>query len=117
MIGWESLRIWLALLQIAQIVVTAGVGVVAWRLSRDRARRAEIEAMETDIDAVRVRMQDIEANLRHMPTQSDLRLLSDRLEQMHGDLRELSGSFRGLSRAVDLMNSHLLDQQRGRGET
>lgn len=108
---WETLRVWLALLQIMQILVTAAVGIAAWRISRGRARRAEIVSLQDEIGGVRTRVHDVEADLRHLPKHADLQSMGERLEQVHRDLRELSGAFGGLRRAVDLMNQYLLDHR------
>lgn len=34
-----------------------------------------------------------------------------RLDALHGDIRELTGSVKGLSRAVDLMNEYLINKK------
>lgn len=41
------------------------------------------------------------------------RALNKRLDELHGDIRELTGSVKGLNRAVDLMNEYLINKPKG----
>jgi uncharacterized coiled-coil DUF342 family protein len=52
----------------------------------------------------------IGAEIRNLPQHRHIMDLSARIEQLHGDVHEVSGSLRGLSRAVDLMNEFLINQ-------
>ena len=47
-------------------------------------------------------LREVEAEIRHLPTSRDLAAVAGKLENIEGSLK-------GLTRAVDLMNEHLLN--------
>jgi len=94
-------RFWL---DFAQGAFSFLIGVYAWISRRHQATVDQIGSLES-------RMDRVEIEIKHAPTKEDFRLLADRVGQVHGDLRELSGSMSGLKRAVDIMNEHLLNRE------
>lgn len=93
---------------ILQTLFMAGVTVWLYWRQRHAARKQEVDEK---ISAMQQRVTAVEQDMRHAPTDKDLRDLSRHVEEVHGDLKELSGTIKGLARAVDLINTHLLDQK------
>jgi Tfp pilus assembly protein PilN len=56
------------------------------------------------------KIERIGSEIRNLPGHRHIEDLSRRIEQLHGDVHEVSGSLKGLSRAVDLMNEFLINQ-------
>lgn len=91
------------LLDIVWKVGLVVVGVYTWWSNRDKATKAAIDRVEK-------RVIRVEEDMRHQPTRAELQQLGVRIGDLHADLQELVGSFRGVQRAVDLMHQHLLDR-------
>lgn len=107
----DVLRNGLAILQIVQILVTAAVTLYAWRISRDRAQRAELDAMDTEIGAVRDRVQSIEADLRHIPSHDDLAGIHEKINGVARGLEGMRGELVQMNRTLGLINEHLLNSR------
>lgn len=99
-VNWTALQFGLSLVQLVGLVM---VGVYTWWVNRGKAAKAAIESLER-------RVSRLEDDLRHQPSRGEVQGLSDRISELHSDLQELLGSFRGVQRAVDLMHQHLLDR-------
>lgn len=106
-IDWNAMRFFLDALVLAGMVA---IGVYTWWVSRRQATASAIKEVDRRVDGVDERLTQVESDMQHMPTQTDVAELSGRIGELHGDLREIKGSLRGLSRAVDLMNEHLIRQ-------
>ncbi|MCS4503880.1 DUF2730 domain-containing protein [Arhodomonas aquaeolei] len=104
---WNAARFALDALVLIGVVV---VGVHTWWVSRRHATADAIRQVDDRVDDVEQRLTQAETDLRNMPSQTDVSELSQRIGGLHGDLREIKGSLQGLSRAVDLMNEHLIRQ-------
>ena len=104
---------WTALRFLLDLVLVAGMCAVAyytWWASRMNANKTAIKRVDERVHEVEGRVAEVERELNHMPTHADISELSSRIGDVHGDLREIKGSLKGLSRAVDLMNEHLIRQ-------
>ena len=56
------------------------------------------------------KIERIGSEIRNLPQHRHIMDLSTRIEQLHGDVHEVSGSLKGISRAVDLMNEFLINR-------
>jgi len=110
-VNYEALRFWFG---IVQFILTAGVWVYVWLSNRQRATTKRVQDLEK-LTLERLQEHDgwlnrLDTKLKYIPTRDDHSKLSDRIEDLHGDLHEISGVLSGLRRAVDLMNEHLLNR-------
>lgn len=104
-LNWTALRFALDLLMLVGVVM---VGVYSWWVARNQATKSAIDLVGERVGSVEDRMTRVERDIRSLPTPSDLYELNQRIATVHGDLREIKGALQGLSRAVDLMNEHLI---------
>lgn len=79
------------------------------------------ESVDDNIDEIKVRVSEqattiarLEEAVKRAPTHTDIKELSKRIEELHGDLKEVVGGLSGIRRAVDLMNEYLLNNNGGR---
>lgn len=116
MIGWEIV------LDLAQWITTLGIAFFVWISSKQRATRSEITSVKDlagkRLDQHESRLTTMEEHIRHMPKSDDFKQLSDRLHQLHADLREVTTevkNFRELTSMVrhqiELMDEYLRGQK------
>lgn len=77
--------------------------IYTWWSNREKATRSAIDRVEQ-------RVVRLEEDVRHQPSREELHELRGQLSDLHADLQELVGSFKGVQRAVDLMHQHLLQR-------
>lgn len=100
------------------LVVTLGVAGVRMILGRhqtDMANRLNslqegMEHRDQTMQDLQFRVAKVENGLYHTPSHQDIRGISERIEQVHGDLKGVSKGLDGLNRAVEIMNTHLLGE-------
>lgn len=101
---YEAWKFWFT---VGQTLATGVLTLWLWAVNRRTVRRAELDAKMAALDH---RVTIVEQDVRHGPSHADIKELSHRIEELHGDLKELGGGVTGIRRAVDLMNQHLLDR-------
>lgn len=110
---YGALRFWF---DVVQVVGTIAIGVYVWLANRQRVTTQSIRQLEHDVDERLddhgTRLSRLEEEVRHLPTHNDIGGVFKRIDQIHGDLKELTGAMSGLRRAVDLINDHLLNRRR-----
>lgn len=105
----EYLSMLLMVLQVVSILCSGLAVLVAWWLSRSRARREELVEVNDALIAIERRVANMESEISHLPDHSDdVSRISTSIAEFSSRLGELNGVVSGLRRAVDLMNQHLL---------
>ncbi len=102
------------LLDAFQFLAISAVGIYAHVMSRGRATEKKVEdsaeALRKSLTDHETRISGLQADVKQMPSQIDIRELHSRLGQLHGDIQQVNGRLEGIGRAVDLVNQHLLSQ-------
>ncbi len=98
-IDYTAWRFWMDVLQ---MVATVLIGVYVWWTSRERVTTKRFQNQEDRITV-------LEVTAKNAPVCKHHDQLSGRIEDIRGDLRELTGSVNGVRRAVDLMNEFLIN--------
>jgi len=104
MIDWWRLGV-----SIAAFLLAAAANVYAWWATKSKARRDEVD---DELDALRERVQVVERDLHHSPSQHQIQELHNRIGDVHGELKQMSGKLDGINRLADLMNEHLMNEGR-----
>jgi len=92
---------------VAAFVLAAAANMFAWWATRSKARRDDVD---TQIKALNDRIQAIERDVHHSPSQGQIQELHSRIGEVHGDLQRMAGKLDGINRLADLMNEHLLKE-------
>jgi predicted nucleic acid-binding Zn-ribbon protein len=94
-----------ALLTVATIIGGLVIAWVRWQLSGDFAGKA-------DISGLRTRMDEIEQQLRGVPTHEDVRRLSERIGAVERGVEVLGADLRGVREGISRLERdlHLLVQ-------
>lgn len=109
----DYLQTALMIMQVLSIVSSALVALMTWWVSRSRARREELDEVNRAMAAVERRVSALEVEIQHLPDHSgDMDRISANIAEFSRSLGELNGVVSGLRRAVDLMNQHLLSNNR-----
>lgn len=102
---------WAIVIDVAQWVTTLGIGFFVWISSKQRATRGQIDQVKDDadkrLDNQEARIITIEEHIRHMPKTDDFRELSDRIHQLHGDLREVSTNVKNFENVTGILRDQL----------
>lgn len=102
--NWEAAGVYW---DVAQWVVTALVGLYAWITSRQRATQAQIgelaAATDKRLTTHAERIVRIEEQMRHLPEDSEIKGLTDRVAEIHGDLKAVSAELKGLNNVTKIM--------------
>ena len=104
---WTALRFLLDLIMLLSVMT---IGIYSWWVTRNQVIKSDIVSVSGRVDAVEERVTLVERDIRNLPTPADVSEINQRIASLHGDLREIKGSLRGLTRAVDLMNEHLINR-------
>ena len=99
------LNVILAVIMVANLIYT-------WFLNRDRVSTARIKDVERAIESHRERLARAEERLKSAPTHADMGALHERINAVYGSLEKLAGEVSGLSRNVNLIHQHLLEERR-----
>lgn len=108
--NYEALNFWL---DVTQAVCTVLLAAWVWLATRHRVTTDSIDQLERHVTG-QVRQQDIrltrvEEQVAALPTHNDIGGVFKRIDEVHGDVREIAGRIHGIERAVGLMNQHLLE--------
>lgn len=90
-------------MNVAVLVVNTGIGIFVWINRRH-------QVTEDQVSAIAGRVTHLESEVNHLPTHQDIRALIETIGGLRGDLSEVSGRLSGVNRAVDLINTHLLNR-------
>lgn len=130
-----QLPYWMSYLPLANFVLTWGIAAyVYWDRRRSDAKKrlavieSKLQKLETTVknppsddrwEKVEKRLVTIEAAVRTRPQcsshsrmeENDIKLFK-RFDELHGDIRELTGGVKALTRAVDMINEYLLKERK-----
>ncbi|MFT3758995.1 hypothetical protein [Thauera sp.] len=66
--------------------------------------------MDSRLDRHAERLTRVESDLKHAPTDEDIKRLHARIDDMAGSLKELGGEFKGANHTLQLIHSYMLQQ-------
>jgi len=84
------------------MALVGGNVIYTWWVNREKVTAAKFRLLEQ-------RLVEVEFAARSTPLCCHHEDLDRRLTHLLGEVREMSGTLKGLNRAVDLMNEHLLN--------
>ena len=107
----QSLPSWSIYIQIANFILTWGLAFyMYWSRRRDAGSKR--------LTGIEARLQKLEVSVKNPPPgvcsnhgrmeKNDVKLF-ERLDTLHGDMKEMSGGVKGLSATLDLINQHLIN--------
>lgn len=102
---YSALRFWLS---VVQWTATILVAMYAWWVGRSRATSEALGEMSKAIEAAHRRLEGLERDLRDAPGHKDIHRMREDLSTLRADVREMSGTLKGMNRAVDLMTEHMM---------
>jgi len=109
---------WYQVFQVIWTIVSGAVGFALWREGRRQARekkeqqQEEARREETDKRLAKLERatQELENEMRHMPTHEDIRQLAEKIDGTNKALAEVIGEFRAMNRTVKMVNQHLISR-------
>ena len=108
---------WKFYLDLLQFLGTIALGIYVWFSNRQRVTTGRIETLsnETKKELIdhELRIVSLESDMKHMPTNGDIKGLSERMDALNQSLSTAAGRLEGINRAVDLINEHLINGSRG----
>lgn len=108
--SWEAAKLAVDLLQ---WIATIAVGLYAWWSTRTRATSRALRGLEERLNRMDRRIDSADSAIANGPGHADMQSLRDNVATLSGDVKELTGTVRGMTRAVDLMSEHLLNRKQG----
>ena len=107
---YEALNFWLDVLQMASTLVLA---IWVWIATRHRVTTDRLDELEDHVQKQvgthDIRLTRVEEQIAALPTHTDIGGVFKRIDEIHGDLREIAGRIEGIDGAVKLMNKFLLE--------
>lgn len=91
-------------------LVNFGTAIFVYRTNKEKVTTARFQKLEERTTKVEGKVERMPVCDSHSRMETNDTKLFDRLDDLHGDIRELAGGVKGLSRAVDLMNEHLINK-------
>lgn len=77
------------------------MGWVIWSLKSAFASKKELQAMELQIDELRLKIVEVEGRMRNMPAAEAMHELSNSIERLRGDLKTLGARLDGTKDLVE----------------
>jgi hypothetical protein len=107
---------WIFAFNVFQFLLSSGLGIYVWWTNKEKVTNTRFEAQDKRITKIESDLQHPSCT-RHQVLEEKLsssnQTMNARLDALHGDIRELTGSVKGLNRAVDLMNEYLINKSKG----
>jgi len=99
-------------LEVFFFLVSGGVGVYAYLVSRNTASQEKVSALESalqrDIAELRAQVGRLDERSRQSPTHSDLEQVYRRIDQVAQTVNSMAGAFEGTQRTLNLIHDYLL---------
>lgn len=117
-IDWNAYRF---IFDILQAVGTVSVMIYVWWINRSRATKSAIEEVDDKITTVKHdvrnelhgidrRLGDVENGLRHLPDHRDLAAIHEKVNDVAGTMKQVSGELSSMNRTLDLINEFLINK-------
>lgn len=107
--SWEAILVWV---QIAQILLTGGMGVYVYVVGRGDAihkkinKNAEVAAIRfTELDR---RLSTVEGAIPHLPTHNDMVGIKENIAKLQGETEGQTKLLEALAKSVERMNDWLV---------
>ncbi len=112
-INYQALSFYLG---VANFVFILAACFAGWWNSREKVSNKRFSESETRLTKLESGVEKIELKIETMPVcsnharmETNDEKLFKRLDQLHGDVRELCGGVKGLANQLELVNEHLLN--------
>ncbi|WP_241085749.1 DUF2730 family protein [Candidatus Vondammii sp. HM_W22] len=96
-------------------IALGGVVVVnfayTWVANRSKANRKAIEGVDERMTETIRRTDRLEQRADNAPSHNDLAVLHDRITDLSGAVRELTGVLQAMRRSVDRVETYLLERE------
>lgn len=113
---------WIFAFSIFQFLWSTVLGIYVWWSNKEKVTNKRFEAQDKRITAIDTSIVTLASEVKHpnCARHADLEARHSasnqaynlRLDALHGDIRELTGGVKGLTRAVDIMNEFLIKERR-----
>lgn len=95
---------------------------VSWSFKKGIVTHVDLEKVTDSVDRlndeldhrvkqIEDRVLVVEQDLKHAPDNDDLKKLTAQISQLHSEISQVAGGMEGIRRAVDLINTHLLEKK------
>jgi septation ring formation regulator EzrA len=105
-VDFQALDFWWSVLQ---TVILAFVAFYTYLTNRSKANRAAIDRLDSRVTQIAERVTLVENDLRHLPTQDDIKRLHERMDCVSAEMKEIKGEFSTARRTLDMIHEHLLN--------
>lgn len=120
MIDYSAGKFWLDVLVVIWLV---GQSIYLWISGKSTANKNEISTLRLEMQielkkmdernvAMKLRITELESDMKHMPTEQALSTLAIQFHGLHGDLKKLTAELEGIRKLQDVMRSQtqLMDE-------
>lgn len=87
-------------------------GLYTWLTARTKANQAAIDRLDGHLTETIRRVDRLENRADAAPSHQDLAVLHDRITDLSGAVRELTGVMQQMRRAMDRLETYLLENQK-----
>lgn len=110
---WTAAKFWLDFIN---FILTLAIGLYVYIATRHRVTNERIGEMERDVDTKldlhSDRLARLETAMERAPTHEDLKRIHERIDQAVKELAAIGGEFKGVAKALQLIQQHLIDRSR-----
>jgi hypothetical protein len=102
-------QLWILGFSIFQFVYSNVIAFYVWWQNRDKVTSSRLKAIEDRITKVETKVKSMPVCGNHGRMEENDVKLFQRFDELHGDIRELTGGVKGLTGAVAMINEHLIN--------
>lgn len=108
----EDLVFWKFIFDLAQLVVTVGIAIYVWILSKHKVNATRITKLEdahnSELYDIKDRLTKIETTVTHMPDREQIGRLHARIDKLSEGVSAMQGEMKGVSDDTTLILQTLI---------
>jgi len=108
-LNYDELKFWY---QVGLGLIVAINSAYTWVTARTKANRAAIDRVDERMTETVRRVDRLEQRAEAAPTHNDLSVLHDRITDLSGAVRELTGVMQAMRRSIDRVETYLIEREK-----
>lgn len=97
----EDLAFWKFVFDITQLVVTVGIAIYVWILSKHKVNATKIAKLEdahnAELNSVKNRLTEVETTVKYLPDRTQISRIHKRIDELSQGVHAMEGEMKGVT--------------------